>query len=77
MPEKPMSPDAQKMRTLASSIEKQIPGLGFCLIVFPFNEVGGLSNYVSNAKREDMIAFLEQKVADLKAKKDFFTPNHN
>lgn len=31
---------------------------GFVAIVFPFNESGGISNYISNGKRADIINVL-------------------
>lgn len=66
----------EKMRDLATKISKEIPGLGFCLIVYPFHE-RGMSNYISNSQRDDMIKFLEETVQRLKRRSDFQTPNHN
>lgn len=66
----------EKMRALGTLIQKQIPKLGFCLIVYPFNEKG-MANYISNSEREDMIIFLEETLERLKQKKDFSTPNSN
>lgn len=42
---------------------------GFCLLTFEFNRPG-ISNYVSNAKREDMIRALEETLLRLKNKED-------
>ena len=41
---------------LAREIENQLPdGIGFCLLLFPFNnENGGRMTYVSNGNREDV-----------------------
>lgn len=66
----------EKMRELANQIQKEIPGLGFCLIVYPFHEKG-MSNYISNSQRDDMIVFLEETLTRLKRNKDFQTPNSN
>lgn len=66
----------EKMRELATQIQKEIPGLGFCLIVYPFHEKG-MSNYISNSQRDDMIVFLEETLNRLKRNKDFQTPNSN
>lgn len=66
----------EKMREIANSITKQIPGLGFCLIVYPFHEKG-ISNYISNSQREDMIVFLQETLDRLKSKQDYQTPNQN
>ena len=46
-----------RMRFVAASIEKLFPGLGFCLIIFPFFKKG-VGNYISNAERVDMVAEL-------------------
>lgn len=67
---------AEKMRELATQIQKEIPGIGFCLIVYPFHEKG-MSNYISNSQRDDMIVFLQETVNRLKKNKDFQTPNSN
>ena len=66
----------EKMRELANMISKEIPGLGFCLLVYPFHEKG-MSNYISNSRREDMIAFLQETLDRFKAQRDFQTPNSN
>lgn len=64
------------MRKIGEKIKKEIPGLGFCLLVFEFHKPG-LANYLSNAQREDMIKSLEETVARLKGKQDFKTPEEN
>ena len=66
----------EKMRELATLIEKEIPGLGFCLLVYPFYEKG-MSNYISNSQREDMIFFLQNTLDRFKEQRDFQTPNSN
>jgi len=45
------------------------PGFGFSLIVFKFNEPG-ISNYISNAKRTDMIKALKETVERLEKGQD-------
>ena len=67
---------AGKMRELAHLIEEKIKGYGFALFVFPFSE-SGISNYISNAQRDDMIKALEEKISIFKNKKDFKTPEEN
>ena len=68
--------DGQKMRSLATSIQNQIPNVGFALFVFDFH-TPGIANYISNASREDMIIALEEKVKRFKNMEDFPTPEHN
>jgi hypothetical protein len=65
-----------EMRRLAKKIQKEIPGLGFALLVFEFND-SGMSNYISNAERQDMIKALEETVFRLKDEQDFPTPEFN
>jgi hypothetical protein len=65
-----------EMRQLAKKIEKELPGLGFCLLVFEFYKPG-MSNYISNAQREDMILALEETLKRWKDKTDFPTPETN
>jgi len=67
---------AEAMRKIGRRIEKEIPGLGFMLIVFEFHEPG-MANYLSNALRHDMIKAMEETVARLKGKQDFKTPEEN
>ena len=49
---------AKAMNKMAKKVEKMLPkDFGFTIIVFPFHELD-VSNYISNAKREDMIKVL-------------------
>ena len=36
---------------------------GFLLIVFPFEETEGKANYISNAKRSDIMVLLKEQLA--------------
>ena len=36
---------------------------GFCLMVFPFDDFDGRANYISNARREDIIVLLKEQLA--------------
>lgn len=65
-----------EMRQLAKKISKEIPGLGFALLIFEFNKPG-MSNYISNAQREDMIKAMEETLKRWKAGTDFPTPETN
>lgn len=64
------------MREVGTMLKKMLPGLGFALLVFRF-EKPGMSNYLSNAQREDMIKSLKETVARLEGKQDFPTPETN
>lgn len=66
----------QQMRNLAEKIKKEIPGLGFALLVFEFH-TPGMSNYISNGQREGMIKALKETVERLEKGKDFTTPETN
>ena len=66
----------QQMRDIAEMISEKIPGLGFALIVFQFKKPG-MSNYVSNAQRADMIKALEETLTRWKNNEDFTTPETN
>lgn len=68
---------AEKMRRLAEVISKEIPGLGFGIVVFEFGETLSPANYVSNAQREDMIKAFEEVLGRWKNNKDFMTPEEN
>lgn len=67
---------ANEMRRLAALLEKELKGLGFALFVFKFKEPG-MSNYISNAVREDMMIALEEKLRIFKNQQDFKTPEEN
>lgn len=55
----------QQLRQIAHGLDEIMKELwgrkGFCLIVFDFNEPG-VSNYISNANREDMIKSLKETI---------------
>ncbi len=64
---------AQKMRDLAKMVSKEIPGIGFSIIVFPFHQKG-IANYISNAQRADMIVALEGVLSRWKNNDTINTP---
>ena len=68
--------EQEKMRLLAKNISRQIPGMGFALFVFEFNEPG-ISNYISNADRDSMIKALEETLERFKNNQVFITPERN
>ena len=66
----------QQMRNLAEKVKKEIPGLGFALLVFEF-ENAGIANYISNSQRKDMIKAMKETIERLEKNQDFTTPETN
>ena len=66
----------QQMRNLAEKVKKEIPGLGFALLVFEF-ENPGIANYISNSQRKDMIKAMKETIERLEKNQDFTTPETN
>ncbi len=66
--------NGEKMRDLANNLKKQIPGLGFALIVFDFASDTKVGNYISNVREDFMIKALEQQLEALKRGTTFSTP---
>jgi len=65
------------MQEMANRVKELLPkDLGFTILVFPFNEPG-VSNYISNANRSDMIKALRETAERLEKKEDFITPENN
>lgn len=53
-----------KMRAVAQAISEFLgPDNGFILMMFPLNDHGGRCNYMSNARREDIIVLLKEQLA--------------
>lgn len=57
-----------QMQKIAALVNEETPeGWGFFVLVFPFDDRAGRMNYVSNAKRKDvlklMIEFIEKSIA--------------
>jgi hypothetical protein len=67
---------AEAMRELGRIISKQIPGLGFAVLVFELRRPG-VANYISNAQRQDMILALEETLKRWKEGGTFNTPEEN
>ena len=64
------------MKYLGNELQKQLPGLGFALFVFPL--LGPwTANYISNGQREDMIRMLEETLDRFKNNRIIETPNGN
>lgn len=66
----------ERMRDVANKLANDIPGLGFALFVYEKNKPG-ITNYVSNSRREDMILALRETLKRFENKEDFQTPNSN
>lgn len=58
---------AATMNDIGNAIKLRVPGLGFCVVVFPLDRPGN-ANYVSNAHREDMVEALRRAADNLEAK---------
>lgn len=60
---------AEMMEALARAIDGVLNGeqrpkqVGFCLLVFPFNDHDGRCNYISNGERKDMVVLLREQLA--------------
>lgn len=63
-----------QMRALAAAIDEflnaRLPGVpvgkkknGFIIMMFPFGEGEGRCNYISNARREDVVVMLKEQLA--------------
>lgn len=61
-----------KMQEMANKVLALLPkGFGFIILVFPFYKKNGVSNYISNANRSDMIKALREAADKLENKQDF------
>jgi hypothetical protein len=57
------------MRIVARGLGEVFPGMGFTLLLFQFN-APGVSNYISNANREDMIKALRETADRLERREE-------
>jgi len=76
--DEPMSTrvDGQSMRDIAQMVDAMLPsGVGFALLVYEHEEVG-MSNYISNSQRGDMIKALRECANKLEAGMSFPTPEN-
>lgn len=68
--------DGQAMRDVADKIKISLPdGVGFALLVYEHNAVG-MSNYISNSQRPDMIKALRECADRLEKGQSFPTPEN-
>lgn len=69
---------ARQMQKLGDMIVKEIDNkdIGFALFVFPF-KAPGISNYISNGSRKDMIEALKEKIRRFENNEDIRTPKEN
>ena len=51
------------MNKIAKALEATFEGCGFALLIFDFNTDDGRVNYISNARREDMITAMKEFIA--------------
>ena len=55
-----------RMRAIAKKVEREVPGFGFIVLVFPFGEGKEDEpecNYISNARREDVLGVMRDFMA--------------
>jgi len=65
------------MQEMANRVKSMLPeDFGFAIIVFPFNDLG-ISNYISNANRSDMIKTLRETADRIEKNQTFETPENN
>lgn len=56
-----MEKENKMLREIAYDIEKHLPeGVGFFVMVFPFNGVDGRTNYCSNGQRKDVLNCMKE-----------------
>ena len=63
--------DTRRMNALAKTLDEYFNGsakgkdraTGFVLMVFPFNDFDGRTNYISNANRDDIVVLLKEQLA--------------
>lgn len=66
-----MPKPVEELEEIARDVGREIgeampPGVGFALLVFDFGSDGTIS-YISNARREDMIAALKALIVNMEA----------
>jgi hypothetical protein len=77
----PIQPEYHRlMNSIAGVLDETFNGTakgkdrknGFVLIVFPFDEVreGGRANYISNAKRADIVVMLKEQIKRFEGQPD-------
>lgn len=75
-PDQKIFVDGKKMRELADKLKAEIPGSGFALLVYDFENDGKIGNYISNVSDDFMIKALESQLDALKKNKTFLTPEN-
>ena len=61
----PIQPDLHgTMNALAEALKKLLEPYGFALLVFPMSTPKGRMNYISNAKRADMLVAMKEFIAN-------------
>lgn len=58
--------NAQKLKQIADLIKKEVPELGFALVVYEFGDHMREFRYISNSQRVDMIQTFEALIAKWK-----------
>ena len=56
------------MNAVAGTLLEVFPTMGFTLLVFPLNNPEGRMNYISNARREDMLVAMKEFIANMEGR---------
>jgi len=63
------------MKKALKAAKEQLPnGWGCTLLSYPLGRDDGMANYISDAKREDMVKFLRETADRIEGKEEFGTP---
>jgi hypothetical protein len=75
--DKPIQPEVREtMNKIARVVDSALnintkeKTWGFCLMVFPFEGFDGRANYISNAKRADVIVLLKEQLRRFEGQAD-------
>lgn len=63
----------QKMNELAHFLDDCFKPYGFSLLAFPLDDTDGRMNYISNARREDMLIAMKEFIANNEGRVPEFT----
>lgn len=69
-------PDGAYLRLLADALKDALPGKGFALFIFEFDQPH-LAHYISNAERGTMLKALKETYHRLSGGQDIATPENN
>ena len=59
-----------KLKTVIETIKKEFPPYGFAVMIFPFNTPGSPTNFITNAKRAEIINHMKQLIKKFESEDD-------